>query len=703
MMTDDPKPTAAQALAALRAKSQQQRPSAAEALAALRSGASPDFSDVSGGSSTTTAPETAAPSSLRDRIRRAAGIAFRAANPGAGLAMDAAGHGLTAAKDIASDPAGAVPTALHGATFGFSDEALAGMRTLGNDQDYATNVAAERQRLADYQREHPDAARAMEFGGSLVTGNALLKGANALYGTIRGGRALAEGGRILQGAKAGLVAGGVAGAGNADDKESRTSGAINGGLTGAAFGAVLGRIFGQEEPKDRVKETLTRGLKRDMTSANQVMADRAGMPKLTGDQETIVELSGPAMRRIARGTEAMPGEGSTRLQRFAKARGEAQPVDATTDLGKIMGRPSEDTYQLVDDLIAARKAGAQPLYDRAYQSAPIQVTPEVTAALNSPSGKLALARAQSIMGDEIGAGIVPSGGVSLVPSQGQTLDIRAVDYIKKGLDDIIDGRVGAEGGLGPNSLRAATALKNKLLDLTDAQMAARGDVDANGVPFYRLARQQWSNETKAIQSIELGRQAVGKHPGEIRQMRRNLGSAVEQEGFEIGWMQGAADDLAKSTPSGQLAPRLNRSHFNRDGIAAALGDDPVKVGQVEQMLARRGAIAETNRAFGGSRTTPTAEDVADLTGGSRIGNAITQAGTRGPWAATREAVARAVNRRMAGIDEKNAGRLAGELTKTGPELDALLAELAKYVSQRQGTLSNGLRTGIASGANILQR
>lgn len=598
--------------------------------------------------------------------------------------------------------AGLIPTALHGATFGFSDEILGGMRAIGSDQTYDQAVAAERAKLAPFRADHPLGAAAIEFGAGIPTGNALLKLVNAGVGAVRGGKALAEGSKAWQGAKAGFVGGAVAGAGNADEG-SRIGGAVRGGATGALFGAIVGKIFGQGGQKDRVKETLNRGLTRDGRTAEELLADRTSLPKLTGDPETLTELSGNSMRRIARGVEAMPGEGSTRLQTFARQRGVNQPGDAVADLGKIMGRQSEDTYQLVDDLIAARRMDSQPLYEAAYKSAPIQVTPEVERALASPSGKAALARAQSIMADEAGAGLIPSGGVALTPSPNRTLDVRAIDYIKKGLDDIIDGRVGAEGGLGPNGLRAATALKRSLLDVVDGQMAARGDVDAAGVPIYRLARQTFGNETEVIKAIEAGRMAIGKNPGEIRQLRRALSSDAAKEGFEIGWMQGAADELNSSTVSGQLGGKLSRSPIARDRVSAALGDDADKVAQVEQMLGRRGAIAETNRAFGGSRTTPTAEDVADLTGGSRAGAAAARIGQQGFLGATRQALAQGINRRLAGIDERNAGQVAKELTKTGPDLDLLLKELAAYIQQRGGSLSPAVRTGAAMGAAAFQR
>lgn len=582
--------------------------------------------------------------------------------------------------------AGIIPTALHGATFGASDEALgairAGLGTVGPGPEttYAAARDEERAKLAQFRQEHPIGAGAIELGGGLLTGGALLRGANTI---LRGG--LATGGTALQTAKAGAVGGGVYGFNDTEgDLGDRLIGAGKSAAVGGGTGFVLGgaaqKLFGPANNK--VNDVLIRAAARDQQTPTSLVAARQSMPPLTGDPETIMELSGTGMRRLARGVETMPGRGSSTLQNFARQRGEQAPAEAIADLEKVMGRSSEDTYQLVDNLVQARKADSRPLYESAYKAAPIEVSEKLEKVLASPTGQAAMKRAQAILADEQGAGLLPSGGVSLVPSEGRTLDVRAIDYLKKGLDDVIKGRMGAEGGLGPNQLRSATALKHALLDEVDGQMLARGDVDQRGVPLYKAARNLFGDESEVIESIELGRQSIGKHPGQIRQLRRSLSSAAAREGFEIGWMQGATDNLAQATPQGQLGAKMARSPYHRDAVSAALGDDATRVDQIQEMLARRAGVTESNRMFSGSRTTPTAEDVADLTGGTRAGLAVQRVGNQGVFGAMRSRMMQGVNRRLAGLDEEKAGEVADQLIKQGPSLDEMLRGMVDYTNGR---------------------
>ena len=63
---------------------------------------------------------------------------------------------------------GAAGQALQGLTMGFSDEAIARLRSLGGNQSYEDLVKAEREGLRKYAEENPRTAVASELGGALV-------------------------------------------------------------------------------------------------------------------------------------------------------------------------------------------------------------------------------------------------------------------------------------------------------------------------------------------------------------------------------------------------------------------------------------------------------------------------------------------------------------------------------------------------------
>lgn len=597
---------------------------------------------------------------------------------------------------IREDDRGLIATGIQGASFGLSDEFLAGVKSLGGDQTYAQALQNERARLAQFRQRHPVGSRVTEFAGAATTAGPLLRGANVL---LRG--ALGRGSATLQAAKAGAVGGAAYGAGTADPDATasleegvirRAGGAAVGGVIGGVAGGVVGkgiekaaplveriarRVRGQpvtqgtapavEPVGDKVADYLLKQAGRDQRTPTQMLEDVRALRTLTGTPETIMEMSGPAMRRAGRAVEAFPGPGASRMARFAEQRGRNAPADAVADMEKIMGRATEDTYRLTEDLIVARAADSRPLYERAFASPDVPLTPQMEQVLASPTGQAALKAAQRIMADEQGAGLAPSGGVSLVPSEGQTLSIRAIDYIKKGLDDVIQRRVGVEGGLGPNGLRAATALKHSLLESVDAT-----------VPVYKAARRVYGDETAVIKSIDLGRQSARKHPNEIRQMLRSMESAADREGFQIGWMSAKADEFSKTGPTGVLGGRGARTAHADDQIRAVMDDDPIKTEALLDVLGRRAGVAETNRMFQGSRTTPLAEDVADLTGGaSRAAEGIIRLGRQG---GIRQEASRLIARRLSGLDEKAAADVADALTRTGVDLETLL----QYLAERQG-------------------
>jgi hypothetical protein len=151
--------------------------------------------------------------------------------------------------------------AAQGATFGFADEAEAGLRSLKEDRPYKEVLNEVRSEYDIAEREQPVASLLGNIGGGVVTGGALsslaklksvsslLKGAGSL------GKAAIEGTKVekaLQkspaiaktleitgkGAAAGVIPGALYGAGTAEEEDTLEA-AKSGALTGAITGGVL--------------------------------------------------------------------------------------------------------------------------------------------------------------------------------------------------------------------------------------------------------------------------------------------------------------------------------------------------------------------------------------------------------------------------------------------------------------------------------
>lgn len=146
----------------------------------------------------------------------------------------------------------------QGATFGFSDEAEAALKSLKGDKTYKEALAEVQAEYDIAEREHPGVSLIGNIGGGVVTGGALsaltkLKTvSNLLKGAGTLGKAAVKGTKIEsmaqkspalaksleaagKGAAAGVVSGGLYGAGTAEEGE---------GLEGAKEGIVAGALTG---------------------------------------------------------------------------------------------------------------------------------------------------------------------------------------------------------------------------------------------------------------------------------------------------------------------------------------------------------------------------------------------------------------------------------------------------------------------------
>jgi hypothetical protein len=91
-----------------------------------------------------------------------------------------------------------------------------------------------------------------------------------------------------------------------------------------------------------------------------------------------------------------------------------------------------------EKLISEAKGAAGPLYERAYPK--VIQSPRLTAILNTPAGRAALKRATTIAANEgrdpntLGVQFDAAGDPVMMP----TASTQTLDYVKRGLDDIIE-------------------------------------------------------------------------------------------------------------------------------------------------------------------------------------------------------------------------------------------------------------------------
>jgi hypothetical protein len=227
-----------------------------------------------------------------------------------------------------------------------------------------------------------------------------------------------------------------------------------------------------------------------LTAGGQSIDDVIGRVEATaarGKPVALVDVGGPRLQRLTRGARAVSGDViDERLGKRAAAESDRFVGDLETVVGEQRGIPQE-----LDDMISRQRAQANELYPAA-RAAGIEVKPEnaqqvetLRRVLAKPQFREAFQNAQRIaeladdpIGDIFTQRADGSITLSTVP------DVRTIDYIKKGVDAVIErGNNGA--GLAKHE---ASLLRDRMREVLG--------VYDELVPEYGAARQAFAGEAE---------------------------------------------------------------------------------------------------------------------------------------------------------------------------------------------------------------
>lgn len=285
------------------------------------------------------------------------------------------------------------------------------------------------------------------------------------------------------------------------------------------------------------------------------------------------------------------------------------------DLGDIV-----NPYTQSDDLMQRAQRAAAPLYDDAYNAAPV-ASPVLDDLLSRPAGRQALARARTIAANEgrdptaLGFALDADGNVVLNPIQQlgddagnltltqeparvRSYSPQTLDYVKRGLDDIIE---------------AQRDPVTRRLHLDEAGRAINGvradllrELDRLNPP-YAAARQAYAGPASARQALELGRKALNYSDQEIERAVSRLNEGERQQ-FAVGFRSALADALDRRIDGSDKVGALLGNPRKRRALAQVFGGEEGLQNFLSTMADER-AANETYRAV---RTgSPTAERIAD--------------------------------------------------------------------------------------------
>lgn len=518
-------------------------------------------------------------------------------------------------------------------------------------------------------------------------------------GVKAGGKLIQAGRAVLESAKQGAKQGAVYGFGSGEDGiENRL---VNSGKTAAA-GAVLnpaikGAVKVIAAPVKALASTfqnkanfagkkVAQAAERAGTTIPKAMQEVQRLQKTNPDTRLVDVLGNPGMR-LARAVHTKGGEGGEKVTKFLNERQVEQGPRLTKAITKSLGNPNQ-FYKALDENLAALKTNAKPFYETAYASKInyAEHGPAITRAWNmvperlrskvvSAANDLLVSEGQKAkaIGDVIGRG--KDGRMTPQPS------VEQWDYIKRGLDAVIESTEGQAASGGMSSLgRSLSLVKKELLKTID-----------KAVPDFANARKIYSDDLTIKNALEEGRKALNADPEAIARKLASLDNAAADM-YRIGFARAVNDAAGRVGEGGDVISRVWASPARKARLKAVFGDEG-KFRQFADLAEHEAATTRLNRnVTGGSQTANKLNDLEDA-GSEFIIDAATQGSTR--------AVLNGLKRylqNVTGFTEKRANEVAELLLSKSVTPGVVKAGNRYQMSVRQKALLDRVLNGATRSA-----
>jgi hypothetical protein len=552
-------------------------------------------------------------------------------------------NGYTPEAETPSMSRGLSMNALQGLTFGFGDEAMGAMLGLLTGTGASAGIDDYRAELQKFNDENPLKSIGAEVGGA------------AMLAPFIGGQNLPTlASRMGAGAKLGAIGGTAFGAGNAEGGLSErakgaafggTAGLLLGGLTPAMMfaGGTLMRPAAQQvmqwterlrgKPAGSTASATARKL-----AAEAIAQDYGGdfgaiereLDKLitTGAPITFADLVKDNGDQFFKAALQLRGPGKQRAIEELMTRQADQGDRITGKLFRTLRLGSENAYDAADDLMASRRSMSERFYRSAHQQE-VEVTPELQKILDDPIGQQAYEQGRLLAASEdlFEAGNKGALKVPLLALDdkgkftGQSIPVRALDYLKRGLDEMIDKKGGGDSSLGRQTGRVWRKGLNDALDAIDN-------------PDYKKARAIWRGATEMGEALQLGKggsaltsggtaspRFTSKPPEVIKKELAGLTNA-EREMYKLGAAQDVAEYLAQTTSeapnaAGKMGGKsYGTSQRKIEKQVRALFDDSSAADEFMDYVNAEARISKVtgNLPTRGSQTAGLAEQMGELTG-----------------------------------------------------------------------------------------
>jgi hypothetical protein len=523
---------------------------------------------------------------------------------------------VASAKKVGGPPikAGFGRSLLQGLTFNTADEIEAAFRAGAiSGPEYQNQLSRVRAGIKQYEEQYPGRAFTGELvGGLLPTAAALIAapftgGATAPAAAAGAARTAAAiptlGSMTLRGMGYGAASGAAAGAGGATGGlESRGMGA----LMGAGFGTVLGgaapavtstigtgarkfaQATGMTQPisaTDKARELIAKKLAQEGISPEELAARQAAVVRTLGARdETLADIGGESMRRLARGSMAIPNAAQTDVRQMLTERAIGAGPRITQDITDLTAIGARDIGDVVEEIIKNRSLLASPLYDQAYAAGQINSFAIDNLLKKSKDIQYAISEARRL----------PE--YADLPDNSMLMLDKAYKYV---------------GGLA-NSAKIS-GKSTQADDLNNLRMSLRNAI-TDEVPVYGKALDTFSSESLLKDALELGaKNFLRKTPAEINREIKKFPGDAEQQMYRLGAVQSVRDEIYGMRETGNIADKFLNSREMRDRMRTVFNSQGEYETFIKNLERERQMAVTRARIEGNSVTTPLAQDVAEIT------------------------------------------------------------------------------------------
>lgn len=538
--------------------------------------------------------------------------------------------------------------------------------------DYAHNVAMERRIANVEQHEHPIASTIGNIGGVIagtVSGARLLKAVPLVGALMAGG---GRGAAVARAAAGAGIAGAASGAGEGDSPKSRLKGAEIGGATGMVVGGALGtagvvggpvvaKYWNALRGTNTVQQALGQiagVLKRagyDVDSATGKAALQRELTRYAGRPVTLADMgTAPRNRAVVAMHTPGPAQAPAATQIAERVAGQGQRL--TADI-KANVAPRTDIYKMADDLaeqragsLASKQTALDTPNDLTAQPTPEQVRlymdrPDVQTALSEggelpavmgksspvipedpvlqklaelPLAAKAVKNARQLANatrDRLTATGAPTDHLPLFPEGDSPLDMRALDAVKRSLDDEVNAAFAST----KSGVRAkAPELRDLRNEFRDRMRAVGESSPGAGDGPYAKYLDIQSGTRSMEDAIKEGFRFSSKAPEEIAAEQASA-TPAEQELYRAGAARKLVDKVNQTADSGYPADKILNSPEARSQLAATgVNSDSVARLTEGVQMERNLNLLPRAAATGASKAMALAGEASDAGGATKL-------------------------------------------------------------------------------------